>query len=399
MHGMNVEQGFWRKRAIDGIDATEDGVDPRTGRRNLIIGGVVALLVLFGAWMMMHRGKPALDASAAAQLPRVTYIIPGKESVTNTVAATGNLAAKREMPVGVAGEGGMVSRVLVEPGDWVAAGQVLATVDRRVQAEQTAQMAAQIQMAEADARVAQTNLDRAQKLVSRGFISQADIDQKTATRDAAVAKVRLSKAQHGEMAARMGRLDIRSPTAGLVLTRSVEAGQIVGNGSPALFTVAEKGELELRARVAESDMARLGVGRPSEVTPVGSTRAFPGAIWQLSPVIDPTTRQGFARIALKYDPALRPGGFASATIESGAVDAPLLPESAVQSDTQGNFVYVIGTGDKVERRQVKTGQVSDAGIAILGGLAGNERVVFSAGAFLNAGDKVIPVCASPVAAR
>jgi RND family efflux transporter MFP subunit len=148
--------------------------------------------------------------------------------------------------------------------------------------------------------------------------------------------------------------------------------------------------MELLARLAETDLARLAAGVTAEVTPVGSPRSFSGRVWQLSPVIDPQTRQGVARIALSYDPALRPGGFAAARISSGSVDAPLLPESAVLSDDKGNYVYVVGPQDRVQRRAVTTGQVSDNGITILAGLSGNERIVLSAGGFLAPGDKIIP---------
>jgi HlyD family secretion protein len=113
-------------------------------------------------------------------------------------------------------------------------------------------------------------------------------------------------------------------------------------------------------------------------------------VWQISPVIDAQTRQGTARIQLKYDPALRPGGFATAVIRSGSIRAPLLPESAVQNDDKGSFVYVVGPGNKAVRRDVKVGDVSDAGVVILSGLQGHEKVVLSAGAFLNPGDRVTP---------
>jgi hypothetical protein len=98
-----------------------------------------------------------------------------------------------------------------------------------------------------------------------------------------------------------------------------------------------------------------------------------------------------ARIALKYDPALRPGGFAAATIVAGASVAPLLPDSALQSDDKGNFVYIVGADDKVVRRDIRIGQVSDAGVVVLGGLDGTERVVQSAGGFLAPGQKVKPI--------
>ncbi|WP_380880058.1 hemolysin secretion protein D [Sphingomonas sp. DBB INV C78] len=386
---MNVEQGFWRKRdeAIDSVDGDHD-TRARGRRRLLIVIVAAAALIALVAYFLMSGGEKA--APQGPSLPRVTVVVPGRQAVTNLISATGNLAARREMPVGVAGEGGIVTAVRVEPGDWVSKGQVLATVDRQVQVQQSAQMNAQIAAAEADARLAQNELDRAKKLVARGFISQADIDRKTATRDAALARVRVTRAQYGEMNARLARLDIRAPEAGLVLARVIEPGQIVAAGGPPLFRLAKGGEMELLARLAESDLARLAVGQTASVTPVGTTTSFQGQIWQLSPVIDPETRQGTARIALAYDKALRPGGFAAAEITSGRVDAPLLPESAVQSDEKGNFVYVIGADDKVSRRDVKTGTVSNAGIAILSGLSGNERVVFSAGAFLNPGDKVIP---------
>src|SRR3546814_17850006 len=90
--------------------------------------------------------------------------------------------------------------------------------------------------------------------------------------------------------------------------------------------------MEMQAKLAESDLARLSVGVPATVTPVGTDKQFKGQIWQISSVIDPQTRQGVARIALSYAPALRPGGFASARIIAGSNQAPLLPESAVQSE-------------------------------------------------------------------
>ena len=388
MKVMNVEQGFWRKRA-DLAEPVDTAADARGGaRRRLAILAAIAIGVAALAFYLLAGGGD--EAPQAPALPRVTVIKPGRQAVTNLVSATGTLAARRDMPVGISGEGGEVTRVLVEPGAWVARGQVLATIERSVQVQQTAQMHAQIGAAQADARIAQNELERAQKLVARGFVSQADIDRKTATRDAAQARVRLAQAQYGEMQARLGRLDVRAPEAGLVLARMVEPGQIVTASSGALFRVAKGGEMEMMATLAEGDLAKLAVGQPATVTPVGTATGFAGEIWQISPIIDAQTRQGTVRIALHYDKALRPGGFASAEISSGQVDAPLLPESAVQSDEKGNFVYIVGPEDKVVRRDVKTGTVSSAGIAIIAGLSGNERVVYSAGAFLNPGDKVIP---------
>ncbi|MDF0488266.1 efflux RND transporter periplasmic adaptor subunit [Sphingomonas sp. H39-1-10] len=368
-------------------------------RRTLVIGAVIAIvgaLVLGWWWMHSHPGaKPA----AVEQLPSVTVSAPGRSNVAAVISATGTLAAKRDMPVGVAGEGGMITRVLVEPGQWVGKGQVLATIDRAVQTQTGASLAAQVRAARADAGIAQSNYDRALALVDRGFISKADLEQKAATRDAALARVKVAQASLDEQLARNGRLDIRAPEAGLILARGVEAGQIVGASSGTLFRMAERGEMEMRAQLSEGDLAAIHVGSPATVRPVGSNVSYSGTVWQVSPVIDTQTRQGIARIALSYNPALRPGGFAAAEIGGGSTSAPLLPNSAIQSDDRGNFVYVLDANDKVVRRDVKVGEVSDNGVAIAEGLSGSERVVLSAGAFLAPGQKVKPILQKPLSQK
>ncbi|OQW45068.1 MAG: efflux transporter periplasmic adaptor subunit [Proteobacteria bacterium SG_bin6] len=386
---MNYEPG----RLMDAQLLT-DQVPAKRSRAMWYILAVAAVAAVALLWWFTSHSRP-VDAPAAPQAPSVTVIVPGRQQVAREVTATGTLAARVDMPVGVVGEGGLVDAVLVQPGDWVRAGQVLATINRSVQVQTQAQLAASISVAQADARLAQSELDRAQTLVARGFISKADLDRRTATRDAALARVKVAEAQLGETRARTARLAIRAPAAGLVLTRAVEPGQVVGPASGTLFRLAKGGELELRAALAEGDLAQLKVGATAEVTPVGASRSFAGRIWQVSPVIDPQSRLGTARIALGYDPMLRPGGFAGATIVAGNASAPLLPQSAVQSDDKGNYVYVVGADNKVERRAIKVGVVSDAGVAITQGLAGDERVVASAGAFLNPGQKVIPVAAKP----
>jgi RND family efflux transporter MFP subunit len=320
----------------------------------------------------------------------VTVIVPGRQQVGRSVTATGSIAARRDMPVGVPGEGGQVVRVLVEPGQWVQAGQTLAVIDRSVQSQEAAQQAANIQVAQSDVRLAQQNLDRAQRLLPRGFVSRADIDRLTAARDAAAARVRVAQAQLGATRARIGRLDIRAPASGLVLDRNIEAGQVVSGGSQPVFRIAEGGQMELVARLPQDELARVSTGIPAVVTPVGSTTTYQGQVWQISPIIDPATRQGEARIAIPYNRELRPGGFAQAMLQTGSSVAPLLPESAVQSDDKGNFVYVIDEKNEVVRRDVRIGDVSDQGITIAEGLNGTERVVESAGAFLNPGQKVRP---------
>jgi len=370
-------------------------VDRSRRRRQLIIAaamGVLLLaLVLFFVFGRGGSDKAAQEAAASAsQVPSVTVVVPGQTSVGRVVTASGPLSAKRDQPIGIAGSGGRVERVLVDAGSWVRAGQVLATVDRSVQAQQANQLAAQIEAARANAALAQSNYERAIALQGRGFVSKAEIDSKKATRDAAYAQVRVAQAQLAGTRAEIGRLNVIAPASGLILSRNVEVGQIVSPGSGALFHLAEGGQMEMRAQLSQQDLAYAHAGMPAQVTPVGSDRSFTGSVWQVAPMIDPQTRLGDVRISVPYDPVMRPGGFAEAKITSGTTTAPLLPQSAVLSDDKGNYVYIINGKNEVERRDIKIGTVNDNGVTIVSGISGNERVVLSAGPFLNPGQKVNP---------
>ena len=369
----------------------------RNRRRMVIIGVIAALALLVIGFVVLTRGggsdKPqpgAAAGAAAGQVPTVTVVVPGRSNVGRVVTASGPLGARCDQPVGIAGQGGRVVRVLVDAGSWVRSGQVLAVIDRSVQTQQAAQLAAQIEAARADAALAQNNYERALALKDRGFVSKAEIDAKKAARDAAYAQVRVAQAQLGATRAQIGQLNVTAPTAGLVLERNVELGQIVSPGSGALFRLAEGGQMEMRAQLAQQDLAFVRVGMPAQVTPVGADHSIAGSVWQVAPVIDPQSRLGEVRIAIPYDRSIRPGGFAEAKITAGQTAAPLLPQSAVLSDEQGNYVYVVNGKNEVERRNIKIGNVGDSGVTIAQGLSGNEAVVLSAGPFLNPGQKVNP---------
>ncbi len=388
---MNFETRMEAVMLSDDNPLLDDAGQGRSKVR-LVLAGLALLLIMAAIWFMVHRAGAgaAEDGAKIEQAPVVSVITPGRTTIEGTISATGTLAARRELPVGVAGEGGQVIAVLVEPGQWVRAGQVMAVIDRSVQVQQASSQSAQVQVARANANLAQANLDRSLRLVEKGFVSKADIDRLRATRDAAAAQVRVAGAQLGVLQAQSRRLNVVAPAAGLVLERKVEPGQVVSAGSGVLFRIAKGGEMELKALLGQADLAQVAPGVTALVTPVGSAHVYTGQVWQRAPVIDPQSRQGVARIALAYAPDLPPGGFASAEIKSGTLVAPMLPESAILSDKNGSYVYVVGQDNKVQRRDIKLGLVTDNGIAVAAGLDGSERVVLRAGGFLSQGETIKP---------
>jgi RND family efflux transporter MFP subunit len=364
-------------------------------RRWLIVGAVVVVLALVAALLMFSRGGSGANSKAeagksAGQVPTVSVIVPGQTQTGRVITASGPLGAKRDQPIGIAGQGGRIVKVLVDAGAWVRAGQVLAVVDRSVQAQQAAQLAAQVEAAKANAALAQSNYERAVALQGRGFVSKAEIDSKKAARDAAFAQVRVAQATLNATRAQIGQLNVIAPAAGLILARNVEVGQVVGPGTGALFRLAEGGQMETRAQLSQQDLALMHVGMPAAVTPVGAQTAIAGTVRLVEPVIDPQSRLGAVRITIPYTPAVKPGGFAEARITAGTTTAPMLPQSAVLSDERGNYVYIVNGNNQVERRDIQIGTVNDSGVIIASGLSGTESVVLSAGPFLNPGQKVNP---------
>ncbi len=367
------------------------------GRRPLLLAVAVALFIAFFVAFLVWKARAPKQAAPPAPPPTVTVVVPGTSLVATEINATGTIRARRDMPVGVVGEGGMVTRIRVEAGAKVVKGQILAEIDSGVQQAQLQQLRASVVQATADARLAEAELQRAEALTARGFVSRADIERKTATRDSAVARVRIAEAQVREMQERLERLSIRAPEAGLVLARNIEPGQIVSPASGALYRIAADGEMELRAEVAEQDMAAIKVGQEAGVTPVGSANRYVGHVWLVEPLIDPESRQGVVRILLPEGDELRSGGFATVRIEGASNERPLLPQSAILADRDGPHVLTVGADDVVRRVDVTTGPSTAAGVVVLSGLSGSERVVRSAGAFLDPGEKVSPI--SPISPR
>ncbi len=146
---MNMEAG------IDGQSSQYADFDEGNARRRkmIIVASLVALVIVLLTLVAMRFMKKPVE-KVADTAPGITVIVPGRHSITTEIPAVGNISARRDMPVGVAGEGGRVLRVLVEPGDWVKAGQTLAVIDRSVQVQQAAAQAATIRQQMADAALA-----------------------------------------------------------------------------------------------------------------------------------------------------------------------------------------------------------------------------------------------------
>jgi RND family efflux transporter MFP subunit len=339
------------------------------------------------AWLLMrpHAGAATPDKETAVP-PLVTVVVPALSAVTSKISLTGLISARNDMPIGNEGDAGRISAVLVEPGDRVRKGQVLARLNPVTAQSQLDSAQASLDEVRANAAVAESEWARAQQ--GEDIFSREENERRRTSALTAQSKVKAAEAQVRDARNKLAYTLVLAPTDGIVLTRSAEVGQIAVPGSTVLFHLARDAEIEMRGQVAEQDVPRLALGQSATVRLDGVAKSFAGTIWQIGAVIDAGTRQGTVRIALPADQNLRPGAFARADIEVGSTTGVLLPQTAVLSDERGAYVLVVGSDNKLERRGVTLGGARSEGLLVSQGLNGSERVVAIAGAFLRTGETV-----------
>ena len=387
---------FSRTR-LDDLTKTTYGQSGLLRRGYLIAAGVIligALLLVF-AMRSRHQTAPPTAADAA---PLVSAAAPGRSPYTLSVSFTGAIVARYDMPIGIDGEGGRVAAILVEVGDTVRRGQPLARLDTAVLAPQVASLRAALEQSRAEATLAEAEYRRAAAIAeSVGALSKEEVDKRRSQVATSGARVKSAEAQLAEAEARLGRTELRAPADGIVLTRSAEVGQAVTAGTPPLFRLGRGAEVEMRAQIAEQDLPRLKVGQTTEVRITGVAMPFAGKIRLLPAVIDPQTRLGEVRITLPRDRNLRPGAFARGESKVGSDVRPIVPQTALLSDSQGSYVYLVGGDNHVVRRPVRFGGTQPNGIIIAEGLEGSERVITTAGAFLHEGElvRLAPAASAP----
>ena len=353
------------------------------------VGIVVALAIAVAAWM--HYSAPPMATATLAKdpsIPLVSVMSPGVTAVTSDVTFTGAISARYDMPIGVDGDAGRIVAIYVEAGDHVRKGQTLAKLDDSILIPQVNRLAASLDQARAQAALSAAEYHRAQAVAPAGALSAEDVEKRRATQVTDEANVKVAEAQLAEYQARLARTKVAAPVDGVILQRKAEVGQIANSSGDALFRLASNGEVEMRGQIAEQDLAVLKVGQNATVFITGLARGFEGHVRLLGAVIDPNTRLGEIRIALKPDPALRPGAFARGSVVVDKAERPVLPQTAVMSDRQGTFVYVVDANNHVERRPVVVGGTIESGVIIASGLTGQERIVGTAGGFLRDGETV-----------
>jgi RND family efflux transporter MFP subunit len=345
------------------------------------------------ALLLAACGDKTADANKPAPKPALTVAVvtPQQTLLPVTLAANGNLAAWQEASVGAEASGLRVAEVLVNVGDRVRRGQVLAVFAGEGVRAEAAQAQAALAEAQASAAEAANNAARARTLQATGAMSASQINQYLTAEKTAQARVEAARAQLQQQQVRLSQTQVHAPDDGVISARSATVGAVVNNGTE-LFRLIRKGRLEWRAEVTSAELGRLTPGTRALITATSGAR-LEGRARTIGPTVDPQTRVALVYVDVSPLPgpasgSARAGMFARGEFDLGAQPALTVPQQALVVREGFNYVLRLLPDNRVQQVKVQIGRIAGDRVQVMSGVTPDMRIVASGGGFLNDGDLV-----------
>ena len=375
--------------------------------KSLLLFALAGLLIAAAAyWLMRPKAAPqtspaANPAGTSTSGARPALTVTGTQAQTQALpiklTANGNIAAWQEASVGAEIGGLRLAEVLVNVGDTVQRGQVLARFATDAVQADLAQARAVVAEASASAQEATANADRVRALLNTGVFSGQQSSQYLTAEQTAKARVESAKAVMAAQLLRLKNTEVRASDSGIISARLATVGAVVGAGSE-LFKLIRQGRLEWRAEVGANELYRLPVGAAVSVA-AASGSLVTGRVRTVAPTVDPQTRSGLVYVDLPSGPSrqagLKAGMFASGEFELGSSPALTVPQQAVVVRDGFSYVFRLNADQRVSQLKVQTGRRVGERVELLDGVGAESSLVASGAGFLNDGDlvKVAPAAA------
>jgi RND family efflux transporter MFP subunit len=346
--------------------------------------GIAASLIglsLASAGCQRANASQQAPAPSAPGIAAVRVVQPLAKLEHAASAASGQVRSLREATLS-ARVGGTISRVLVEVGDRVAAGQVLLELDDETATAGLALARASLEAARSDLRMSELELERQTALVAGSAAPRAQLERAQATRDAAAARVASAEASQTIAARTVADHHVRAPFAGVITGRFKQAGEsVTATPSTALVSIVDAANLEVRLDVPEAVVDGLARGMAVTGTVSPSGRPFVAKVKAIGSAVDTRTRTVEVLLALAPSrdahPGVRSGALVNVQLSSAeALAGPFVPAKAVRSDASGAFVWIVQDGT-LKRRDVAGAPHPPELYRVASGLTGKERVVVS----------------------
>lgn len=359
----------------------------------------LAIIVLIFAWAIFNTSKtkktePASNSPKASLT--VTTVQLSRTTLDATVSANGNIASWQEALIGSEVNGLQLTDVLVNVGDHVKRGQVLARFSASTINADIAQAAANLAEAKAAAVEATGNANRARSIKDTGALSAQQIEQYISSEASTKAHVEAAEATLNLQRVKLRQTTVVSPDSGIISSRTATVGSVAAPGQE-LFRLVRQGRLEWRAEMTSADVGKIKIGMTAELTlPDGNT--IKGKVRAVAPSIDSQTRNAIVYVDLPTSSA-KAGMYARGKFVIANTQALTLPATAVVikdgfsyvmqvEDNQASLDAKASTNQHVKQVKVDTGRRSGDVVEVLNLEDTGARYVASGGAFLADGDNV-----------
>ena len=281
-------------------------------------------------------------------------------SINAAYGTTASLEAAAEAAV-TGRVSGIVTKVFVEEGDVVEAGQALAQLD-------VEKLTLELQQASAKLNQAKNNLERNKKVFAKGLVSSEIYDRVKFEYAAQKAATDLAKLN-------FEHATIRASISGVIAVRYIKEGNLVQQNETA-FHITDLSEIHAIIHIPESEKAGLAAGQLANVYVEASTQPFVGTVKRISPIIDKDSGTIRVTVSLKDETAvLRPGMFSKVSIIYDThQQAILVPKDSILSEDAEMSVYVVMDGI-AHKRLVTIGFSDSQSVEIIAGVKANEMVI------------------------
>ncbi|MDP2817360.1 MAG: efflux RND transporter periplasmic adaptor subunit [Polaromonas sp.] len=346
----------------------------------------VAAAVAVAVFSMGNGDKT--PATSAAPKPALTVAVaqPTPTNLPVTLNANGNITPWQEAVIGSESSGLRLTQVLVNVGDTVKAGQLLARFSGDSVQADVAQARASLVEAQATALDAASNAARARTLQNSGALSTQQINQYTTAEQTAQARVAAAQAVLDAQQLRGNNTRVVAPDSGVISARSATVGAVVGSGTE-LFRLIRGGRLEWRAEVTSNEITRIKPGATAMVTAASGDKVK-GTVRMVAPTVDPLTRNALVYVDLPRNAGVKAGMYAHGEFALGTVNALTLPQQALVLRDGFSYAMRIEPGNKVVQVKLQTGRRLGDAVEIVQGAQPGERYVAVGAAFLADGDTV-----------
>lgn len=337
-------------------------------------------------------GATASATSTEQAVLSVETVSPSQDDIGNTLSADGTIDAKDTANVSAKVNGVAIESIVVEEGDRVKAGQVLAIFDTDAMEQQVLQ--AEADVAEAEATLANASADAARvlPLLDIDAISKQEADRYRTAKLQAQAALQASKARLSTQRLSVDNATVVAPVSGVISEKMAEVGMVAG-GEP-LFTIIKGGILEWRADIDPKLVGEVSVGTPVRVSlPDGDT--VMGKVSRIAPTAD-NNRQITIYASLAANAKVRAGMYQTGEFLLGSASTQTVPNSAIVSNDGYDYVMLVTnvttqdgqTMGRIKQQRVTLGERLGENVAVLEPLPSDSQIVKQGGSFLNDGDLV-----------